>query len=240
MQCPFTLQEPTATSAVRRECASSSRAAVPPERQAAQWCARMCHANAGCRLEVAAGASHHGLATKERGVPPVHCPFAVPESNATSAARRARAARSCAAPPPERQPAQRRARAFHAKAGCVSEARAGTSYHGLAPMEAGISPVQRPFSSHGPTAISAVRRARASSSRAAPPLERQPAQRRVRTCHVKAGCGLEAAAGTSHHGLATKESDLPPLPFLSHCLGGSQQVQRDVRARQARVLRVLP
>ena len=188
-----------------------SRAALPPKRRAVQWSARTCHAKAGCSWHV----SPHGLAPKERGVPQVQCSFTVPEPVATSAARRAHTARWRAAPSPERQPAQRRVRACHAKAGCGLEAAAGTSHHGLAPTEGGLPPVKCPVTLRGPTAISAAWRARASSSRAAPPLERQAAQWRVRKCHAKAGCGLEGAASTSHHGLVTKERGVPPVqgPF---------------------------
>ena len=132
MQGPYTVREPVATSAVRRARASSLRAAPPPERQPAQWRVRTCHAKVGCGLEAAAGTSLQGLATKERGVSPVQCPFTVPETVATSATWRARTTSSRAAPPPERQPAQWRVRTCHAKAGCALQAAADTSHHGLA------------------------------------------------------------------------------------------------------------
>ena len=62
-----------------------------------------------------------------------------------SAARRARAASLRVLPPPERQPAQWRARACHVKAGCELEATVRTSHHGLAPKEIGLPKVQYPF-----------------------------------------------------------------------------------------------
>ena len=54
-----------------------------------------CHANAGCALEVTALTSHHGLAPKERGLPPVRCPLVVRRPIATTAARRARSKLAC-------------------------------------------------------------------------------------------------------------------------------------------------
>ena len=47
------------------------------------------------------------------------------------------------------------ARACHASAGWFWEAGSGTSYHGRAPKERGLSPVQFPWLAHGPTTTSA-------------------------------------------------------------------------------------
>ena len=96
-------------------------------------------------MEATARTSHHGLAPKERGLPPVQCPFIARTPIKASAARRARAASLRVSPPPERQPAQWRSFACHANAGCVMEATARTSHHGLAPKERGLPPVQCPF-----------------------------------------------------------------------------------------------
>ena len=65
------------------------------------------------------------------------------EPTTTSAARRAREASSRAAPPPQRQRAQARLRCVTRGAGLVLEAAAGTSHHGRAPKERGLSPAQR-------------------------------------------------------------------------------------------------
>ena len=57
-------------------------------------------------------------------------------------------------------------------------------------------------------ATSVARRARAESSRDSSPPERQPAQWRLRACHVNAGCASEVTARTSHHSLAPKQRAL--------------------------------
>ena len=64
-------------------------------------------------------------------------------------------------------------------AGCVLEASAGTSHHGLAPKERGLSPVQWHCKVHGPITTNAARRARAAILNAAPPPKRQRAQWRA-------------------------------------------------------------
>ena len=66
--------------------------------------------------------SRRGLASKERGLPPVQCPLMMCKVITTSAARRAHAASLRVSPPPERQPAQWRLFACHVNAGCVLEA----------------------------------------------------------------------------------------------------------------------
>ena len=205
MQCPYMVQGATAASAARRARAASLRVLPLSETQPAQWRSRASHAKAGCALEVTARTSHHGLARKERGLPPVQCRSVVRRTTISSVARRARAASLRVSPPPERQPAQWRWRAFHANAGCTLEATARTSHHGLARKERSIPPVQCHSIVRSTVTTSAARHAREASSRVSPPPERQPAQCRLRACHANAGCALEATARTSHHGLARKE-----------------------------------
>ena len=65
---------PIEASAVRRAREASFRVTLPSERQPAQCCLFACHANAGCLLEATACTSHHGLAPKDRGLPPVQYP----------------------------------------------------------------------------------------------------------------------------------------------------------------------
>ena len=74
----------------------------PCERQPAQWRLFACHANASCMLEATALASHHGLAPKERGLPPTKCRFVPIGTVTASAARRAHATDSRVVSPPER------------------------------------------------------------------------------------------------------------------------------------------
>ena len=142
MQCPSMAQRLTAASAARHARAASSCVLPPSEGQPGQWRSFVCHANAGCVLEVTALTSHHGLAQKERGLPPVQCPSVVHRPIPTSAARRARAASSRISHPPERQPAQWRLFACHENAGCALEATARMSHHGLAPKERRLPPVK--------------------------------------------------------------------------------------------------
>ena len=78
-----------------------------------------------------------------------------------SAVRCARAAFSSAAPPPQRQRASARLRRVTRGACLALEAVdvAGTSHHGRAPKERGLSPAQRPRIGYGPTLASAAQRA---------------------------------------------------------------------------------
>ena len=92
MQYPFVERKLITASAARHAREASLRVLPPPEIQPAQWGLRACHANAGCALEVTARTSHHGLARKERVLPPMRCPYIVQGPTAASAARRARAA----------------------------------------------------------------------------------------------------------------------------------------------------
>ena len=75
--------------------AACLRVSPPPERQPPQWRLRVCHANAGCVLEVTARTSYHGLAPKERGLPLAMCPPIVRRPITTSAARRALGKLAC-------------------------------------------------------------------------------------------------------------------------------------------------
>ena len=77
VQCPSIVRKPITTNAARRTRAAGLRVPPPPERQPAQWRLSACHENTAFTLEVTALTSHHGLAPKERGVPPVQCPCVV-------------------------------------------------------------------------------------------------------------------------------------------------------------------
>ena len=148
--------------------ALSSRVSPHPEIQPAQWRLLACHVSAGCALEVTAVSSHHGLAPKDRGLPPMQSPSTVRGPITTSAARRARAASLPISPPPERQPAQWRSIACYVNAGCALEVTALSLHHGLAPKERGLPPVQYPSTARKPTKTSAARRARVESLRVSP------------------------------------------------------------------------
>ena len=96
-------REAIAASAARRPRAASPSVSPPSETQPAQWCLRVGHAKAGCALEAKACTSHHSLALKERGLPPVSRP-SVSRSRSQQARHGACAASSRVSPPPERQP----------------------------------------------------------------------------------------------------------------------------------------
>ena len=169
---PFIARMPISASAVRCALAASLRVLPPLERQPEQWRSFACHANVGCPIEATARTSHHGLAPKKRGLPPLQCPLMARRTITTSATRRARATSLRVLPPPERQPPQWRLVTCHVNAGCVLEATARTLHYGLAPKEKGLPPVQCPFIPRMPIAASAARRARAASLRVSPPLKR--------------------------------------------------------------------
>ena len=121
----------------------------------------------------------------------MRCPFVAYRWMTTSATQRARAASSRAvAFSRETASAVALARAYHTKAGCVSEPAAGTSRKGLAPKERGLSPMRCRFIAQGRITTSAARRVRMSSLRAVPSPGRQPAQWRSRVCYTKAGWHL--------------------------------------------------
>ena len=73
-----------------------------------------------------------------------------------------------------------RALGSRATAGLVLEAKAGTSYHGRARMEGGLSLVQCHYTGPKPSTTSAARRAPAASLTATPSPERHRAPARVR------------------------------------------------------------
>ena len=78
-------------------------------------------------------------------------------------------------------------------------------------------------------------RARAASSRASSPPKRPAAQWRARACHAKADFALEAASGTSHHSLTSKERGLPPVQCHSMVRGPiTTSVARRARAVRSR------
>ena len=196
-----------------RARATSSRVLQPPKRQPARCNLRAFHTNTGCTLEATAGTSHHDLARKERGFPPMYSHVMVRRSITASATRRSCAASSRVLPSPERQLTQWPSRVGHAKATCVLEVIACISHHGLTPKDKGLPLVQCPSASRRQITTRAARRAHAASSRILPPPETQPTQWRLRTCHANAGCTLEATARTSHHGLARKERGFSPVQF---------------------------
>ena len=169
-----------------------------------------------------------------RGLSPVHCPSIVRKATITCATRRTRVASARAAPPHQevassvagpRVPPESRLR--------KEEDAARTSHHGLAPKERGLSLVQRPCAIYEPTTTSTARRARAARFRAAPLPQRQRAQLGINEAvpRVPRESRLrkeEAAASTSHHGLATKERGLLPMqcPSIAHASTTSSAVRR--------------
>ena len=115
------------------------------------------------------------------------------------------------------------------------------SHHGRAPKMNGVSPLQYRSVRQAPTITSALRRGRAESSRPAPPPERQRAQWRACTCCATADCALEAAASTSYHGRARRRKQASRrCGGLLLCKDRPRPERHGARARQARVLRLLP
>ena len=141
---PFDRHGPTTTSAARRARAASSSAAPPPERQRAQARLRCATRGAGLALEAAAGTSHHGRAPKERGLSPVQCLYVAMTDHNQRGTARARSKLECCASSPETASAGAPALVTRG-AGLALEAAAGTSHHGRAPKERGLSPAQCPF-----------------------------------------------------------------------------------------------
>ena len=100
----------------------------------------------GLALEAAADTLHHGRATKERGISPAQCLRLAYGPPTVSAARRTREGSSSAAPLPQRQRAQRASAPRDTSgAGLELEAAGGTSHHGRAPEERGLSPAEVPY-----------------------------------------------------------------------------------------------
>ena len=155
MRRPPIRNGPTTGSAVRCARAASSSAAPPPQRQRALARLRRVTRGACLALEAAAGTSHHDRAPKERGLSPAQPPRIGYRPTLASAAQRAHRS-SRAAPPPKGQrahaPAPREKRST-----CLAlETVAGTSHHGRALKERGLSPAQRPRIGYGPTLASAA------------------------------------------------------------------------------------
>ena len=178
----------TGRSAARRARARKARVFchLPRHSQRSGACAHATRIPAAL-LEVTARTSHHGLAPKERGLPPAQCHSIAQGPVVASAARRERAASSRVSPPPETKTNSVALARVHANAGCTLEATVRTSHHGLARMERGLPPVPYPVMVRRPITASATRRSPAASSRVLPPPERQPTQWRSRVGHAKAG-----------------------------------------------------
>ena len=139
--------------------------------------------------EVRARAStwEHGLAPKKGGFSLVHFPSMVHDAIAASAARRARAqqARVLRLLPRESQRSGAQAH-YTRKPPHEVRARSGTWEHGLAPKKGGFLLVRCPFMAHEAIAASVARRARATSARAAPFPQREPAKWRASALHAQA------------------------------------------------------
>ena len=111
-----------------------------------------------------------------------------------------------------------------------------TSHRSLATKERDLLPVECSIIPHQPISTSADG-ARAASSRASPPPERQPPQWRSFACHENAGCALEIIARTSHHGLASNERGLSPVKCRSVARGSiTVNATRLTRTASSRVL----
>ena len=100
--------------------------------------------------------------------------------------------------------------------------------------ERGLSLVQWPSKGHGSTTTSATRRARAASARDAPPPERCKRSGAIACAHTRKWAVLEAAAGTSEHGVAPKERghSLVQWPFIG-CKPITTSAARRTRAASA-------
>ena len=179
-------------SGAARARATSARAAPPRKREPVQWrtsallSTRASHPTK-CEPGLVRGSTAlHRRRTASR--------FVVPFCGARNDCRKRGAARASAtsaraAPPPQREPAQWRPSAqarYTRKPPHEVRAMAGTWEHGLAPKKGGFSLVQCPSMVHGTIAASAARRARATSARATPPPQREPAQWRASALHAPA------------------------------------------------------
>ena len=92
----YMIRETITVSVTRRARAASLRVTPPPKRQPAQWRLLFAfNANAGCALEATARTSHHGLAPKERALPPAKCHSIVHRPIISIAARCARGKLAC-------------------------------------------------------------------------------------------------------------------------------------------------
>ena len=109
--CSESDQRGTARARNKRACCTSSS-----ERASAVARKRATRASHLSKWGSRASTWEHGLAPKKGGFSLVQCPSVVHGAIAASTARRAHAASACAAPPPQRKPAQWRASALHAQA----------------------------------------------------------------------------------------------------------------------------
>ena len=193
----------------------------------------------GLPLEVAAGTSHHGRAPEETGFSPAQRSFDRQGPTGIRPTRRAQAESSSAAPPPRRQRAQERAPRVPRGAGLPLEAAAGTSHHGRAPEERGLSPAQCPFDGRGPTITSPARRAQAACSSAVPPSQRQRAQAcaprvaRGVVCHWRSQLARRTTGARRRREASGRRS------VLSMGAGRPESGRHGVRKQKARVLRLL-
>ena len=162
--------EPTTTRAAWRARTASSSGAPPPPRQRASARVRCASSGAGMALEAAAGTSHHGRAPRKRGLSPTlyFCCCACGDHNQRGTARTHRNLECCASSPKTAGDGAR-VRRVTSGAGLALETAAGTSHHGQALMENGLSPARCPSTGHRPTIISTVLRAHVASSSAASP-----------------------------------------------------------------------
>ena len=182
-----------------------AHAAPPPERGSVLAFFSCVYAQACCSLEPAAGKTERGRARRERPVLLAQWPLIGYGPTQTSVVQRARVVSARAAPTRERA----RGGAFacahtRTSAACWRPqlARRSTAVHrGIGPSRwrGGLLSI---MSQLQPARCSA----RAPQARVLCLLPRESACWRVRVCaHANAGCSLEAAAGTSEHGRASRE-----------------------------------
>ena len=184
-------------------------------------------------LEPAADTPHHSRTPQERRLLPMRRPSMKHEPTATSAAWRTQAASPRLRLSPDQASAGAPALACHSAAGLALEAIAGTSHHGRQLKKGGSSLVQRPFATPKPRTTCAARRgARAQPARVLRLLPRDSLRRCACVCLTSGHRSrLEAAARTSHNGVAPKETDLSPVqrPFMG--LNPSQPARRGAHAQ---------
>ena len=139
----------------------------------------------------------------------MQCPATKHAPTTTRATLRAHVASARAAPLPHRQPAQRRARARHAKAVCerlrpqVARRSAVLHRRGRGGL-AGAVPFHRTEVDYNQRGTTCAHRQRACCA-SSPQTANAVAHACVR--HTNSGCSLEATAGTSKRGLAPREGE---------------------------------
>ena len=171
------------------------------------------------------------------GTVPFHRVRANYNQRGTASARRKLA---CCASSPETASAVACSCARRARAGCVSEASAVTSQHGLVPKKRGFSPVRFFPIGYRPTTTSAIRRARVASSRAAPPPQNQLAQWRARV-HAEQNPGVCWRPRLARRStvLCRKKETSRLWRALLWSTDRLQSTRYDARVSKARVLRLL-